>query len=186
LLIIASAPTTTTEHNRRNHQTVHAASNRLGECFALEAPRAYVVPVESLFGRAPDAPPEKGSVAGIVNTILAGGSPKVFEDRTVSPTYVLDAARAVRHLIESTPPSGVYHCVNSGFCTWPEFAQALLRQLGVAAKLPPVRMSAVTLRASRPRYCALSNEKLRRAGMEMPAWQDAVSRFVAVRQLTRG
>src|SRR5205085_2939313 len=86
----ASAPYT--EQDRPNPQSVYAASKLLGEWFAFDAPRAYVLRVESLFGRAPDAPPEKGSVAGIVNTILAGGSPKVFEDRTVSPTYVLDAA----------------------------------------------------------------------------------------------
>jgi dTDP-4-dehydrorhamnose reductase len=173
----ASAPYT--EQDRPNPQSVYAASKLLGEWFALDAPRAYVFRVESLFGRAPDAPPEKGSVAGIVNTILAGGSPKVFEDRTVSPTYVLDAARAVRHLVESTPPSGLYHCVNSGRCTWLEFAQELVRRLGVDAKLTPVRMSDVPLRASRPRYCALSNEKLRRAGVDMPSWQEAVARFVS-------
>jgi dTDP-4-dehydrorhamnose reductase len=180
----ASAPYT--EQDRPNPQSVYAASKLVGEWFALDAPRAYVLRVESLFGRAPDAPPEKGSVAGILNTILAGGSPKVFEDRTVSPTYVLDAARAVRHLIESTTTSGVYHCVNSGCCTWLEFAQELVRRLGVAAKLTPVRMRDVPLRASRPRFCALSNEKLRRAGVEMPSWQDAVGRFVAARQLAKG
>jgi len=75
---------------------VYAASKLLGEWFAADAPRAYVLRVESLFGRAPGAGPAKGSVAGILNTLLAGGSPKVFEDRTVSPTYIMDAARATR------------------------------------------------------------------------------------------
>ena len=46
----------------------------------------------------------KGSVASIVKTLLAGGSPTVFEDRTVSPTYVLDAARATRQLLETQAP----------------------------------------------------------------------------------
>ncbi len=40
-------------------------------------------------------------------------------------------------------------------------------------------MADVPLRAERPRFCALSNEKLRRAGVEMPTWQDAVARFAA-------
>jgi len=134
--------------------------------------------VESLFGRAPGAPPEKGSAAGIMSTLLAGGSPKVFVDRTISPTYVLDAARATRQLVEGAAAPGLFHCVNSGQCTWLEFAEELARQLGVEPRLTPVRMSDVQLRAKRPLYCALSNEKLRSAGIAMPAWQDAMQRFL--------
>ena len=32
-------------------------------------------------------------MAGILNTLKAGGVPKVFEDRTISPTYVIDARK---------------------------------------------------------------------------------------------
>lgn len=173
------ASTPYTEADRPNPQSVYAASKLLGEWFALDTPRAYVLRVQSLFGRAPGAAQEKGSVAGIVNTLLAGASPKVFEDRTISPTYVIDGARAVRRLIESQPPHGLYHCVNSGRCTWLELAQELVRQLGVEASLTPVRMSDMNLKANRPQYCALSNDKLRSAGIEMPSWQDAVARFVS-------
>jgi dTDP-4-dehydrorhamnose reductase len=171
-----------TEDDRPNPRSVYAASKLLGEWFALDAPRAYVLRVESLFGRAPGAGPAKGSVAGILNTLLGGGSPKVFEDRTVSPTYVIDGARATRHLVESHAPPGVYHCVNSGHVTWLGFAQELARQLGrpeLIAKLIPVRLADVSLRAARPQYCALSNEKLRVAGFEMPDWRDALRRHLA-------
>jgi dTDP-4-dehydrorhamnose reductase len=170
-----------TEEDRPSPRSVYAASKLLGEWFAIDAPRAYVLRVESLFGRAPGAGPAKGSVAGILSTLLAGGSPKVFEDRTVSPTYIMDAARATRHLIESSAPPGLYHCVNSGFVTWLGFAQELVRELGrpeLIARLTPVRMADVTLRAARPQYCALSNEKLRSAGFDMPAWQDALRRYL--------
>jgi dTDP-4-dehydrorhamnose reductase len=172
----ASAPYT--EADRPNPQSTYAASKLLGEWFALDAPRAYVLRVESLFGRAPGAPPEKGSAAGIMSALLAGGSPKVFVDRTISPTYVIDAARATRQLVERSAPAGLYHCVNSGRCTWLEFAQELARQLGVEPRLTPVRMSDLQLKARRPLYCALSNEKLRSIGIEMPPWTDAVQRFV--------
>jgi dTDP-4-dehydrorhamnose reductase len=172
----ASAPYT--EADRPAPQSVYAASKLLGEWFAIDAPRAYVLRVESLFGRAPGAGPAKGSVAGILDTLLAGGSPKVFVDRTISPTYVIDAARATRQLLESNAPAGLYHCVNSGLCTWLEFGEELARQLGVEPRFVPVRMADVPLRAARPRYCALSNEKLRSAGIEMPAWQDALARYL--------
>ena len=172
----ASAPYT--EADRPNPQSVYAASKLLGEWFACDAPRAYVLRVESLFGRAPGAGPAKGSVAGILNTLRAGGVPKVFEDRTISPSYLTDAARATRQLIESHAPPGLYHCVNSGQCTWLQFAQELARQLKIEARFEAVRMADVALRASRPQFCALSNEKLRSVGVEMPSWQSAVRRYL--------
>jgi dTDP-4-dehydrorhamnose reductase len=35
----------------------------------------------------------------------------------------------------------------------------------------------VKLRAERPQFCALANDKLRQAGIEMPTWQDALARY---------
>jgi len=165
------------EEDRANPLGVYAASKMLGEWFGLDAPRAYVLRVESLFGYAPGGR-MKGSVEGIRQGLLAGSSPSVFEDRTVSPTYVVDGARATRQLLESQAPAGLYHCVNSGSCTWLEFALAMAKLLGVEPKVTPVRMADVTLRARRPQFCALSNDKLRSAGVEMPSWQDALERYL--------
>jgi dTDP-4-dehydrorhamnose reductase len=172
-----------TEDDRPKPRSVYAVSKMLGEWFANDAPRAYVLRVESLFGRAPNGPRSKGSVAGILKTMLEGGEPTVFEDRTVSPTYLLDAARATRQLVEAAAPPGLYHCVNSGHCTWLEFALELARQLGIEPRLKPVRMADVPLRARRPQYCALSNEKLASIGMVMPTWQDALHRYLQVSNL---
>ena len=169
-----------TEDDKPNPRSVYAVSKMLGEWFANDAPRAYVLRVESLFGRAPNGPPPKGSVAGILKTMLEGGEPTVFEDRTVSPTYVLDAARATRQLVEAGARPGLYHCVNSGHCTWLEFARELARQLGIEPRLKPVRMADVRLRAVRPQYCALSNAKLASAGIVMPSWQDGLHRYLKV------
>jgi dTDP-4-dehydrorhamnose reductase len=173
-----TATTPYTEDACPNPVSAYGASKMLGEWFALDAPRGYVLRVESLFGRAPDGPPPKGSVAGIVKGLLAGSLPPVFVDRTVTPTYVIDGARATRLLLESGAAPGLYHCVNSNSCTWLDFGLEAARLLGVEAKLTPVRVADVTLRARRPQFCALSNDKLRRAGIEMPTWQDALARYV--------
>jgi len=168
-----------TENDPPAPRSMYAASKLLGEWFALDAPRAYVLRVESLFGRAPNGPPSIGSVASIVRTMREGGTVRVFDDRTVSPAYVPDIASATRRLLETSAPPGLYHCVNSGSCTWLEFAQQLARQLGIDARLTPVKMADVPLRAQRPLFSALSNDKLRRAGIEMPTWRDAIARFVS-------
>jgi dTDP-4-dehydrorhamnose reductase len=175
-----------TEDTKPNPLSAYGASKMLGEWFALDARRAYVLRVESLFGRAPGGPSPKGSVAGLMNGLLAGASPPVFEDRVVSPTYIIDAARATRLLLENRIEPGLYHCVNSGAATWLEFATELARLLGVEPKLKVVRVADVALRAQRPKYCALGNAKLRAAGIDMPSWQDALARYVAeVRTMTQ-
>ena len=173
-----------TEEERPNPRSVYAMSKLLGEWFAGDVPNAYVLRVESLFGRAPDGPAAKGSVAAIVNSLRAGSPTRVFGDRTVSPTFILDAARATRELVEGHAPAGVYHCVSSGSCTWAEFGYEAARLLGVEPRLELVKAADVHLKAARPLYCALSNEKLASVGIVMPTWQDALARYI--RTLTTG
>ena len=176
----ASAPYT--EDDRPNPRSVYAASKLLGEWFAADAGRSYVLRVESLFGRGENGP-SRGTIAGLWRKITTGEPVNVFYDRTITPTLVGDAAHATRALVGSQAPSGLYHCVNSGCCTWLELATELAREAGVQPQLVPVRMADVRLRAQRPQYCALSNAKLLAAGIAMPTWQDAIRRFVAAEHL---
>lgn len=181
----AAAPYTETD--RPNPRSVYAASKLLGEWFAADTARAYVLRVESLFGRTATGPAPRGTVANIVNALRSGGSPKLFADRTVSPTYLADAARATRLLLESSAPPGLYHCVNTGCCTWLEFGRALAAGLGgdeFVSRLVPVKMADVKLPAIRPQYCALSNAKLASIGIAMPTWQEAVARYLAAETQT--
>jgi dTDP-4-dehydrorhamnose reductase len=166
-----------TEEDRPNPQSFYAASKMLGEWFALDCSKAYVLRVESLFGSAPGAAPAKGSVASIAEALQRGAAPKVFSDRTVTATYVMDCAWATLRLIETKAPFGLYHCVNSGACTWVELAETLALELGVEPRVTPVLMAEMTFPAARPLYCALSNEKLRSVGIAMPRWADAVGRY---------
>jgi dTDP-4-dehydrorhamnose reductase len=167
------------ETDRPNPQSVYAASKLLGEWFALDAPRSYVLRVEGIFGTTPGGGPAKGSAAGILNALRADGTAKVFVDRTITPSYVADVARATRQLLELQAPAGLYHCVNSGATTWLEFAEQMARLLGIDARLMPVHLADMNLRAARPVYCALSNAKLRALGIEMPPWQDALARYLS-------
>ena len=165
------------EDDRPNPRSVYAASKLLGEWFAADAPSHYVLRVESLFGGVR----RKGSVDGIIDSIQANRSARVFTDRVVSPSYVWDIAEATAALIQNRPAPGLYHCVNSGFATWFDLAAEVQRQLGSTTPLTRITMNEASLRAPRPRYCALSNDKLRSVGIAMPAWQDALERALAAR-----
>lgn len=159
-------------------RSAYAASKLLGEWFAADAPRAYVLRVESLFGAGPGGP-DKGSLASIVAGLRAGQVVPVFGDRTVSPTHVGDASRALVALIERAAAPGIYHLVNSGAATWHEVALEAARLLGVQAQFNVLRLADVQLPAARPCYCAMSNAKVTAAiGYALPTWQDALGRYL--------
>ena len=172
-----------TESDATNPKSTYAMSKLLGEWFAGEVDSHYVLRVESLFGGpAVLSSGRRSSVDRIVDAIEQGRESRVFVDRTVSPSYVLDVAQAVGSLIDRQPRPGVYHCVNSGCCTWHELALEVQRLLGRPAALTAVSADDVKLVAERPKYSALSNRKLADAGIALPAWQDALSRYLTWRR----
>jgi len=180
-----------TEDDAPNPQSAYGISKLMGEWFVLDAGRAgeagrtrfevrqdarqYVLRVESLFGG-------RGGTSTI-NRMLASftqGRPvTAFTDRTVSPSYVVDVAWAARRLVETAAEAGLYHCVNSGHATWFELAERLRRLSGACpTALHPCLSSDVALRALRPQFAALSNNKLNAAGIPMPHWADALARHL--------
>jgi len=166
------------EDDSTNPESVYASSKLVGEWFALEIPRSFVLRVASLFGGSP----AKGSVDRIVDGLRENREVVVFSDRMVTPGYVPDIAAATRALVERGAP-GIYHCVATDFCTWQELAVEAARLLGVerTTQLKALRVAEVSLRAARPQMAALSNAKLRTV-FPMPTWQDALARYLAARQ----
>lgn len=171
-----------TEEDAPNPRSVYASSKLIGEWLAREASRHYVLRVESVFGEPPSPGARRTSVDGILDRVAAGEEVAVFADRTVSPSFRDDVAAATRALLERRAAPGLYHCVNSGSCTWEELALEAARLLAVEPRLKPIAMAEAGLRAARPLYCALSNRKLAEAGVVMPSWQDALARCLAARR----
>jgi dTDP-4-dehydrorhamnose reductase len=157
-------------------RSVYAASKLLGEWFASDARDHYILRVESLFG---GAGRHKSSLDRIIAAIAAGERVRAFVDRTVSPSYAWDVAAATAGVLRQGPPRGLYHCVNSGAATWHDVAMEVRRALDSESPVEAITLADVTLPAPRPRYCALSNEKLRAAGVAMPSWQDALARHLS-------
>jgi dTDP-4-dehydrorhamnose reductase len=169
------------ETDATNPRGVYAWSKMLGEWFALESPRAYVLRTESLFGLPNEDGSRQGSLDFLIGKILGGGAVPVFVDRTITPAYTTDLARATRALVEDGAAFGVYHGVNSGAVSWVDIASEAARLLGKPLNLEALTLESANLAAPRPRYSALSNEKLRAIGIDMPSWQDALGRFFAER-----
>jgi dTDP-4-dehydrorhamnose reductase len=161
------------EDDAPNPQSVYAASKLLGEWFALEHPRAYVLRVASLFGEA-EGSTRQGSLDRIVARILAGETVPVFTDRTVSPGSTRDIAAATRRLLVSCASPGLYNCVNSGAASWQQIASEAARLLGRPLIISSITLEGAALPARRPKYSALSIAKLAATGITMPTWEEAL------------
>jgi dTDP-4-dehydrorhamnose reductase len=164
-----------TEDDPPSPQSVYAQSKLVGEWMAADAPRHYVLRVESLFG----GPQGRSSIDRIIHALRTGDDARVFSDRYVSPSFVGDVVSATRALLRADAAPGVYHCVNRGFGTWLEVGEEIARQLGAPrGRLVPVLTSDLKLRAPRPRFAALDARRLAQANIVMPTWQDAIERYL--------
>ena len=155
-------------------RSVYGQSKLLGEWFALDA-GGFALRVESLFG----GPKPRSSVDRIIEALAADREARVFVDRIVSPSYVDDVADATLALLERRAAAGALplrqHRPRHAGTTSASKSPACS---GSPPRLASVKAADVPMRASRPRYCALSNDKLTRAGVPMPTWQDALRRYV--------
>ena len=171
-----TASTPYTEADQPEPRSVYAQSKLVGEWLAADAPKHYVLRVESLFG----GPHRRSSIDRIADAVRNGQPAPVFRDRIVSPSFVVDVADASAFMLETTPEWGLYHCVNSGHASWLAVGEEVVRRLGKSeALLKPMSVNDVNLRAPRPQYAALSNERLAKTGYLMPSWQDALGRYLS-------
>jgi dTDP-4-dehydrorhamnose reductase len=165
-----------TEEDAPEPLSVYAQSKLVGEWMARDCPRHYTLRVESLFG----GPLGRSTIDRIVASLRQGRPMPLFHDRTVSPSFVDDVAEATWQLVAGRADPGLYHCVNTGGTTWLAVGQTVARRLGLDESLiVPTSVTAVAMVAPRPRYAVLSNEKLSRAGVAMPRWEDAIARYLS-------
>jgi dTDP-4-dehydrorhamnose reductase len=168
-----------TEDDRPNPLSVYGASKLAGEVEARRAPRHYVLRLSSLFGgRAFGG--HRATIDRMAEEIRMSIPVRAFVNRTVSPSYVPDVARATRQILERALPFGTYHCVSSGYTAWFQLANEIARVLERPARLIPVEASSIGSGASRPMFCALSNARLQGFGIELPSWQATIRTHVSL------
>lgn len=99
-------------------------------------------------------------------------------DQTGSPTYTKDLAKLLCDMI-ATDKYGVYHATNEGYCSWAEFASAIMEYAGKETKIKPISSSEYKSVAVRPANSRLSKNSLDLNGFErLPRWEDALKRFL--------
>ena len=104
-----------------NPLSVYGKTKYLGELAALENPKTFVVRTAWVFGL-------NGN--NFVKTMLKlsenHDSLNVVSDQIGSPTYTVDLAKLLVDMSE-TDKYGIYHGTNSGYTSWAEFADYILK-----------------------------------------------------------
>jgi dTDP-4-dehydrorhamnose reductase len=114
---------------------------------------------------------------------LAASRPSidVVNDQRGCPTFTVDLARAIIQLCRQNT-RGIVHVINRGDCSWFEFAGEIVRAAGLATEVRPVSSRQMARPAPRPAYSVLSSKSLEKFGVSMPAWQDALRRYLDERK----
>jgi dTDP-4-dehydrorhamnose reductase len=166
------------ETDAPNPVSIYGMSKLLGEVGARSAPKHYILRLSSLFGGAQ----RRSYVDRIVAALQSGEGLPVFVDRIVTPSYAPHVVEATLGLIEAEAPAGLYHCVATGVSNWLGLAQEIGRQMdGDLSLLREVPFANSPSGAQRPRFCALSNDKLASQIGRPAHWQDAVREHLSRR-----
>lgn len=161
----------------RNPQSVYGRSKAEAEVRLLETlPECCIARTSWLFGTGGKCFPDT-----ILKLAETRPALDVVDDQRGCPTYAVDLARGIIGLCRASA-SGIVHVTNAGQCTWFEFAREILKSVGSTTELKPTTSEKMARPAPRPAYSVLSATSLRRHGIEMPTWQDALHRYLDERR----
>jgi dTDP-4-dehydrorhamnose reductase len=156
----------------------YAVSKLSGELYA----RAYldsalVVRTSGVFGPG-GLTTARGNFVELMLRLAASPNPiRVVEDHVASPTYAPALAARTIDLAEKRC-AGVFHVGGGTPISWFEFARLIFETAGVSPQLTATNEREYRTPARRPRYSALSNAKMEKAGVApMPALKDALREY---------
>jgi len=137
-------------------------------------PRSFILRTSWVFGT---------GGRSFVSTMLRMGQERklvqVVNDQVGSPTFTVDLARLIADMIV-TDRFGVYHASNEGYCSFAEFARAILQISGSRCRVQAITSGEYPRAARRPLNSRLSKRSLDEAGFRrLPPWEDALRRFLA-------
>ena len=169
-----NSPYETTDE--RNPQSVYGRSKAEAEVRLLEVlPECCIARTSWLFGPGGKCFPDT-----ILKLAATRPALDVVNDQRGCPTYSADLAKAIIGLCHAGA-SGIVHATNSDDCSWFEFAREIVKGEGLDTEVRPVSSQQMMRPAPRPAYSVLSPESLRRYGINMPTWRDALRRYLEER-----
>lgn len=121
----------------------------------------------------------KNFVKTMLNLTATNPQLKVVFDQCGTPTYALDLAKTINHIVENRlfeGNSGIYHFSNEGVCSWYDFTIKIARLAGnTECNIQPCHSSEFPSPVTRPAYSVLDKTKIKETfGINIPYWVDSL------------
>lgn len=163
------------EDDAPNPLSVYGKSKLHGETFvSMLSDKYFIVRTSWLYGKG-----GTNFVTKVVSLARQHGKLSMVSDQIGTPTYCLDLAVFISQLIESEK-YGLYHASNTGCCSRYEFAEEILKCMGMdQVAVTPVRAEQFPTPAARPCFSPLDNAAIRRNGFPgLRGWKAALHAFL--------
>lgn len=101
---------------------------------------------------------------------------RVIWDQVGTPTYAIDLAGVILHLIETQSQAfGLYHYSNEGLTSWYDFATAIFELSSIAVKTTSIRTAEYPTKAARPAFSVMDKTKAKtQLGIAIPHWRTSL------------
>lgn len=170
------------EDDRTHPLGAYAVSKLAGELYAqayLE--HALVVRTSGVFGPG-GLKTARGNFVELMLRLAQSGQPiRVVEDHVASPTFAPYLAARTADLLESKA-DGIYHVGGGAPVSWFDFAKLIFEVAGLKPRLQATNEREYRTPARRPKYSALANGKMERAGIApLPSLREAVETYFRLR-----
>ena len=161
----------------------YAVSKLAGELYAqayLSEP--LIIRTSGVFGPGGVFTPRGNFVEVMLRLGNSSNPIRVVQDHFASPTYAPAMASRTADMVEKDL-RGVFHMGGGGAISWYEFAKLIFELAAIKPVLQPSDEREYRTAARRPRFSALSNGKLERAGIApMPPLREAVGAYLEARK----
>lgn len=121
----------------------------------------------------------KNFVKTMLNLTATKPQLKVVFDQCGTPTYALDLAKLIGHIINNKlyeSNYGIYHFSNEGVCSWYDFTIQIARLAGNnGCDIQPCHSSEFPSPVTRPAYSVFDKTKVKNTfGIKIPYWVDSL------------
>ena len=161
------------EDDPTNAINAYGRSKLAGEEAVREAlPEHYIVRTSWLYGPGRESFPEK-----ILKRARDDGKIRVVTDEVGSPTFTSELAVSIIALIE-TNAYGTYHVTNAGECSRKEWAEEVLKLVGINVDVEPTTQAELAAPVRKPAYSTLANNNAARLGITLRPWREALREYM--------
>lgn len=160
---------------------VYGASKLAGENLVLIAsPNNYIIRTSWLFGPSFENK-SRNFVMAMLSRAKENSEIRVVNDQFGCPTYAFDLGVKIRELLEKSAPAGIYHLVNSGYCSRYDFAKKIFQLTGREVAVTPITTGESGTKVRRPGSSILVSKKLQEINIPiLRAWTEALADYLKI------